>query len=793
MATTSSDEPSPPQPTDTEFGDATALPVKQSRNRSVASCIECYRRKQKCNRKWPCNHCLDRKVGHLCQFNTIKGAVSARKRIKDKTIKKVAGTTTNDNEINDISVRSSHDASTFPRTNNSSRQFLLSQTPEKLTDHLCTEENFLDSLGYSGNDPGNLLGYLKNLNVSEDHEASHKASSGDVPIYLTLELSDALKQMPDRAITDILIQHFLSEANWLYEMIYPTTFLERYNAWWSRPCQTLDELEFAVLLLRLCAYSSQFLPSKNYTAETILSTPIGTIREQDKPSITCVHQLFFAACYLKNEGKVKESWNMLGEAIREAYDMGLHLDVPRCNGKTLSQYELEMGKRTYWYLWLWDNDIQNPTSTDDAPYGFCERVLQIKLTKLTSELLSSNGGKPSSDPVTTESHIRRLQEFIDLLPPAFGLVDPDRRWDTVHPAIERQREMLKISVYASICFFLRPFVMNSTSRRQTLTRAEGDLIAKHRLRLVNTIVALLDSVARLHDLMGGKQNRFFMLSFLTLEPAALLAVYLISSEANATTRTQRKKKNFEAEDVLKRKYYWEKLEEALGRLEMLSEVSSIARNGVKLLKKLMAKSQKQDLYEDSTDSQDAKRVVPSLPNLSTPEQYFCRDSTVYRSPTDYAVRSAYTLPTTALSSASPPDLLFDDHNALYSESTSSGGPSDYADLWQRDHSHQDHNSLAAVESSQSIPTYDVRTEPWADPDLYSAIDMDQIPDDWVQPPTNSWPTDLYDWAPISGTQPGNAQSVYDAPLLQDPYDALALAMDIDWTWMGEDHTLGVGQ
>ncbi|THV54388.1 hypothetical protein BGAL_0028g00440 [Botrytis galanthina] len=41
---------------------------KQSRDRTILSCTECHRRKQKCNRNHPCNNCLERRVPHKCHF-----------------------------------------------------------------------------------------------------------------------------------------------------------------------------------------------------------------------------------------------------------------------------------------------------------------------------------------------------------------------------------------------------------------------------------------------------------------------------------------------------------------------------------------------------------------------------------------------------------------------------------------------------------------------------------------------------------------------------------------------------
>ena len=110
-------------------------------------------------------------------------------------------------------------------------------------------------------------------------EDSDLATTDNNSVVIGSEVKALLKKVPKRAVTDVLIQHFLSEANWIYEMVYPTTFLERYNEWWSHPCQSVDDLEFAALLLRLCSYSAQFLPSQNYTADSILGTSLSTIRE----------------------------------------------------------------------------------------------------------------------------------------------------------------------------------------------------------------------------------------------------------------------------------------------------------------------------------------------------------------------------------------------------------------------------------------------------------------------------------------------------------------------------------
>ena len=209
--------------------------------------------------------------------------------------------------------------------------------------------------------------------LDDEHEHTDSAMTSTNTFTISAETTKLLKKMPPRSVADVLIQHFFSEANWIYEMVYPTTFTERYNEWWAGPCQSVEDAQFATLLLRLCAYTAQFLPSQNYTADTVLGNSLSALREQCNataisltripmikeglPSITRIHEHFFHACYLKNEGAMKESWNVLSEAINEAHELGLHLETRKPGGKLVSEYDIEMGRRTYWNLWLWDKYV----------------------------------------------------------------------------------------------------------------------------------------------------------------------------------------------------------------------------------------------------------------------------------------------------------------------------------------------------------------------------------------------------------------------------------------------------
>ena len=177
--------------------------------------------------------------------------------------------------------------------------------------------------------------------------------------------------------------------------------------------------------------------------------------------------------------------------------------------------------------------IGSTTSDANAPNVFCERRLQIELTKIACDLLTYKDGKHSTDLTVVDRHIERLKvELIDKLPPAFRICDPDRKWDEELPNLECQREMFRISVFATICSLLRPIIVMTASQARTLSPSDRNLVAKHRTSLVDAVIEVLDSMGRLRMLMGGKHNRFFLLGFFTLEPAALLGMYLMTPTIN---------------------------------------------------------------------------------------------------------------------------------------------------------------------------------------------------------------------------------------------------------------------
>lgn len=149
-------------------------------------------------------------------------------------------------------------------------------------------------------------------------------------------------------------------------MIYEPMFMYEYELWWSHDIGM--NTDFALLILRLCILSLQsvkgfdrnfsILENKNLT-EIINSVKLEQrlcriaedleSRRPRKHSLLVVHHMFFQVCYLKNRGQIKDSWLVLADTVREAHEIGLHLERPG-----VSELDQELWRRAFWNLYIWD-------------------------------------------------------------------------------------------------------------------------------------------------------------------------------------------------------------------------------------------------------------------------------------------------------------------------------------------------------------------------------------------------------------------------------------------------------
>lgn len=181
-----------------------------------------------------------------------------------------------------------------------------------------------------------------------------------------------LEQMPPLPVVNFLVQYFVNELNWMKYIVHPPSFLAQYQQWCTkkRPLIAVSDVEFTVLVLRVCAYSAQFLPSPSKTIDKIRGLSLSDIRKicsdlgerlagaclnlDWKGSPVRVQHILFAALMSSCEGRTDKFWEQIGLASQAAQKAGLHADVPGSGGIAAQEWEREMRHRIFCSLYVLD-------------------------------------------------------------------------------------------------------------------------------------------------------------------------------------------------------------------------------------------------------------------------------------------------------------------------------------------------------------------------------------------------------------------------------------------------------
>jgi hypothetical protein len=161
------------------------------------------------------------------------------------------------------------------------------------------------------------------------------------------------------------------------QIVHAPRFLTHYHEWWknSKPSLVAD-VEFATLILRVCSYATQFLPSPLHAIDQICGRPLSDIRNTCssigdnlvklcetldwKGSLFRVQHLIFAALQISCEGRTDQFWEGIASASRAAQKAGIHTDttlfeeslVPQ--NDTSKELDKEARRRTFCSLYVLD-------------------------------------------------------------------------------------------------------------------------------------------------------------------------------------------------------------------------------------------------------------------------------------------------------------------------------------------------------------------------------------------------------------------------------------------------------
>ncbi|KAF4334412.1 hypothetical protein FBEOM_11757 [Fusarium beomiforme] len=466
-----------------------------------SACTECARRKQKCSREWPCSGCQKRKVADKCRFKD-SNQPSVDKAALDRPRKNRMSSKTNSDSIE--------------------------------TEVEGTRNDGIDALGYM---PSHLF------DLTSEHE-----------------LERALRVIPPRPYTDTLVQNFLNNVNYHYYIVYPPSFLEQYQLWWTARAENRPlSVQWTCLLLTVCACASQYTDAElQGNLEVGLNDTIKRISERFHEAarelggtvpvghshITNVQQLLHSCYWFKAESRFVECWHVLHSAIREAQELSIHQES---KAGPISEFDLEVQRRVWCILDTWDWQVSTllsrPMIIDRADcdaslpslglegYQYSP-LLHMKMQCSVIRQLSRRFGSPKN--VVAHEDVLAYQNIIEAwiisFPPPFNVQHPDRSLDASCPWIILHRHILRTVAFSMLLqpirgFLTRPFAIRSLETELHI-RSDG----------INYCLELMASLRGLFDHVYPRDAKFHFVLFCIFDISTVLCSAVLHDKHHTLPR-----------------------------------------------------------------------------------------------------------------------------------------------------------------------------------------------------------------------------------------------------------------
>ncbi|KAL7624247.1 hypothetical protein AAE478_005806 [Parahypoxylon ruwenzoriense] len=377
---------------------ASAAPRSVKRPRPVKSCLECRKRKLRCDRVVPCSQC--QKAQRVCRYASEGEPVSlsdgSDAETPDRAAKRncgSAGLDLSQRNSNYAAVLEEHAArldrlenQVLPRnpsiaeasSSRSQRPAASSLTIRGLTVKGGLRTRFFgqnstrvlvnlfdEAKGFmfSRNGSGGIRGMI--LNIRMIHKAlqdEHRKVAAPITVFVD-SMTPIQKRMadvlPTRAVCDTLMNIYLNASETIYRIIHVPTFMRQYNRYWEGSPQS-DA--FLPQLLSIMCVGYRFLGAGKGqyhdrdgihipTASSLVRTWLDSLRGKQLVEFSTLQTevLQLMAQRMINPQN-QESWTHLGLIVRMAMTMGLHRD-PSEFAQKISPFWAEQ-RRKLWYTIL---------------------------------------------------------------------------------------------------------------------------------------------------------------------------------------------------------------------------------------------------------------------------------------------------------------------------------------------------------------------------------------------------------------------------------------------------------
>ncbi|KAL4253796.1 hypothetical protein ABKN59_002976 [Abortiporus biennis] len=390
--------------------------VKQTRRRQRLSCVECTKRRQKCDRQIPCGLCVTRGIPHLCRWEPIfarpppqrpptqaisqPADVDANATIAKLTARVAAlEKALEQNQTTNSSSKCSHcSRSTNRDASDDIDQSGVSDCDSEglaLIDYnvqtaavALAQLSLAPRAEYVGN--GSVLCAIHRLGYPSCWRSPYPHSSltttqlldPSIPRSNISPICRLIRKLPPRREVDDLLDTFFNSRNgefgipegWFRsscDQMWDHTALQRaHQANLNDGCPGCDEyinphwlgLLFAVLAITSHIDSqtsaecfTNALAAKRLVEDVMLASSVTSDSEGAVHGgvLSCLAAAILSG-YLADRGRISEAWKMIGHALRTAMSLGLHRDPSWWRWEAMDRVEVELRVLTWWLLVIGD-------------------------------------------------------------------------------------------------------------------------------------------------------------------------------------------------------------------------------------------------------------------------------------------------------------------------------------------------------------------------------------------------------------------------------------------------------
>lgn len=403
------------------------------RQRVHFSCTECHRRKQKCNRQTPCQHCIARKIPERCKTfqpgedpADLLGRVTRMEKTMQENFQKMFGMMkhfssgiVDSTQIQQVQAEAAGSEAGDEVLGESHSPKTIQYSPSKQVSMKI--DNLLDT--FSGaqsagdfTDPTRLIEGATDLDaLMYEYGATESITQALLSIF------------PSRELADALMDHFFSDINWLRQPMSQRRTRVIYDEFWaSGPKLTANNINcYACLVIlmatAICSIEQCSLLPEDPRAIRLMarrlfyagrrallaSTMLG------REDLQQVMGYSLASRYLLLDRRITEAWTCVSNAVKTAHSIGLHRDGTKLH---LSKTETDVRRRTWSFVYFTDRNLcmnlGRPTQIDDNVVDTLppneDDDLDIFPEMFAPALPLKNNAGPAPSPLSYTMHRHRL-------------------------------------------------------------------------------------------------------------------------------------------------------------------------------------------------------------------------------------------------------------------------------------------------------------------------------------------------------------------------------------------------